>query len=92
MADSFVPDLPTQSFSYFLNEAKSTASLRLKQMPDQKAEQHSVTQKRRQSQAAWRIAGGITMPNYGRKGSRSKNNTNTLDGNLPSGGLDVFPS
>ena len=67
MADTFTPDLPTQSFSYLLNEAKSTASLRLKQVPDQKAEQHSVTQKRRQSQAAWRIAGGITMPNYGRK-------------------------
>ena len=71
MADTFIPDLPTQSFSYLLNEAKSTASLRLKQVPDQKAEQHSITQKRRQSQAAWRIAGGITMPNYGRNGRKS---------------------
>lgn len=93
MSDTFVPDLPTQSFSYLLNEAKSTASLRLKQMPDQKAEQHSITQKRRQSQAAWRIAGGITMPNYGRGGDRSKNKrSGTLDGAIPSGTLDVFPS
>lgn len=91
MSDTFVPDLPTQSFSYLLNEAKSTVALRLKQMPDQKAEQHSITQKRRQSQAAWRIAGGITMPNYGRKGNRS-NNTVTLDGSLPGDTLDVFPS
>lgn len=91
MSDTFTPDLPTQSFSYLLNEAKSTASLRLKQAPDQKAEQHSVTQKRRQSQAAWRIAGGITMPNYGRKGSRS-NNTITIDGSLLGDTLDVFPS
>jgi len=92
MSDTFVPDLPTQSFSYLLNEAKSTVALRLKQMPDQKAEQHSITQKRRQSQAAWRIAGGITMPNYGRKGSRSNNNTVTIDGTLPGDTLDVFPS
>lgn len=66
MSDTFTPDLPTQSFSYLLNEAKSTAMLRLKQMPDQKAEQHSVSQRRRQSQDSWRVAGGITFPNYGR--------------------------
>lgn len=92
MSDSFIPDLPTQSFSYLLNEAKSTASLRLKQTPDQKAEQHSITQKRRQSQAAWRIAGGITMPNYGRGGNRDKNKGTNLDGVATSGTLDVFPS
>lgn len=91
MSDTFVPDLPTQSFSYLLNEAKSTVSLRLKQNPDQKAEQHSVTQKRRQSQAAWRIAGGITMPNYGRGGNRKGNKT-TLDGALTGDGMKVFPS
>jgi hypothetical protein len=70
MSDAFVPDLPTQAFSYLLNEAKSTASLRLKQLPDQKAEQHSVTQRRRQSQDAWRVANGITYPDYGRKGRK----------------------
>jgi len=73
-SDTFVADLPTQAFSYLLNEAKSTASLRLKQAPDQKAEQHSVTQRRRMSQDAWRIGGGIKYPNYGRKGNRGKNN------------------
>lgn len=92
MSDTFVPDLPTQSFSYLLNEAKSTAALRLRQMPDQKAEQHSITQRRRQSQAAWRIAGGITTQNYGRGGDRSKNKGSTLDGIIPSNTLDVFPS
>lgn len=92
MSDTFVPDLPTQSFSYLLNEAKSTAALRLRQMPDQKAEQHSITQRRRQSQAAWRIAGGITTPNYGRGGDRNKNKGSTLDGIIPSNTLDVFPS
>lgn len=73
MSDTFIPDLPTQSFSYLLNEAKSTASLRLKQTPDQKAEQHSLTQKRRQSQDAWRVTNGITFSNYGRHGDRSRN-------------------
>lgn len=93
MSDTFIPDLPTQSFSYLLNEAKSTASIRLKQVADQKAEQHSLTQKRRQSQAAWRIAGGITIPNYGRGGDRSRNkDSDTLDGAIPSNTLDVFPS
>jgi hypothetical protein len=67
MTDTFVPDLPTQSFSYLLNEAKSTAFLLIKEMPNQKAEQHSITQRRRQSQQAWNVAGGIKFPNYGRK-------------------------
>ena len=67
MEDLFVPDLPVQSFSYLLNEAKSVAFVALKQAPNPKAEQHSVTQRRRMSQEAWRMNGGITLPNYGRK-------------------------
>lgn len=67
MDDSFTPDLPTQSFSYLLNEAKSVAFVALKQAPNPKAEQHSVTQRRRMSQEAWRLQGGITIPHYGRK-------------------------
>lgn len=67
VSDSFVADLPVQMFPYLQNEAKSTAFLLLKQMANQKAEQHSVTQRRRMSQEAWRIKKGITYPNYGRK-------------------------
>ena len=67
MEDEFIPDLPSNAFSYLLNEAKSTCFLRIKQMGDTKAEQHSVTQRRRMSQKSWRVAGGITFPNYGRK-------------------------
>jgi len=70
IADSFIPDLPSQMFSYLLNEAKSTAFLILKQAPNQKAEQHSVSQRRRMSQDAWRIKNGITYPDYGRKNRR----------------------
>ena len=67
LADSFTPDLPVQMFSYLLNEAKSTAFLTLKQMANQKAEQQSVSQRRRMSQEAWKIKNGITFGNYGRK-------------------------
>ena len=61
MEDAFTPDLPVQMFSYLLNEAKSTCFLTLKQMANQKAEQSSVSQKRRMSQEAWKIKNGISL-------------------------------
>lgn len=67
ISDTFIPDLPVQMFSYLLNESKSTAFLILKQTTNQKAEQHSISQRRRMSQDAWKITKGITYPNYGRK-------------------------
>ena len=70
LSDTFTPDLPVQMFSYLLNEAKSTAFLTLKQMANQKAEQQSVSQRRRMSQEAWKITNGITYGNYGRKTSK----------------------
>jgi len=70
MSDTFIPDLPTQSFSYLLNEAKSTCFLRLAQEGDQKSEQHSITQRRRMSQDAWRIADPVKFVAYGRKGKK----------------------
>jgi hypothetical protein len=66
MSDTFTPDLPVQMFTYLLNEAKSACFLTLKQMANQKAEQISITQRRRMSQDAWKIAKGIRYPNYGR--------------------------
>lgn len=67
LEDDFIPDLPVQMFPYFINEAKSTAFLVVKQMPNQKAEQHSVSQRRRMSQDAWRLTKGIQRPDYGRR-------------------------
>lgn len=67
LADTFVPDLPVQMFSYLLSEAKSVSFLNFKQTANAKAEQHSISQRRRMSQDAWRIKNGITYPNYGRK-------------------------
>ena len=62
LLDSFTPDLPVQMFSYLLAEAKSTAFVTLKQMPNAKAEQISNSQKRRMSQDAWRVKNGIHYP------------------------------
>lgn len=67
LSDAFIPDLPVQMFSYLLSEAKSTAFLTLKQMANPKAEQISVSQKRRMSQEAWKLRNGISYPHYGRK-------------------------
>ena len=66
LSDSTIPDIPVHLFPYLINEAKSTCFLLLKQMANQKAEQHSISQRRRLSQDAWRINKGITRPNYGR--------------------------
>ena len=67
LANDTVADLPPQMFTYLLNEAKSTAFITMKQTANSKAEQHSITQRRRMGQDAWKIKKGITYPNYGRK-------------------------
>jgi len=69
-SDSFIPDLPTQSFSYLVNEARATCFSRLQQSVDQKSEQHSVTQRRRMSQDAWRVADPHKYQSYGRTGKK----------------------
>ena len=66
VGDSEVFDLPIDAHSFLLNEAKSMASLTLKQFVNQKAEAQSVTARRRMSQEAWKIQRGIKYPNYGR--------------------------
>lgn len=69
MSDTFIPDLPTQMFSYLLNEAKSTAFSISKQALNPKIENNAKTQRYRMSQQAWKNKDtkGITYPNYGRK-------------------------
>ena len=67
ISDTFIPDLPTQMFSYLLAESKSAAFSVMKQALNAKAEQNSKTQRYRMSQDAWRITKGIQYPDYGRK-------------------------
>lgn len=67
MIDTFIPDLPSEAFPALLAEAKSTAFVRIKQMPDQKAEQQSVRQRNWLSRKAWKVQGGIVLPSYARR-------------------------
>ncbi|CAH9015059.1 head completion adaptor [Vibrio phage 468E53-1] len=69
-SDSAIPDLPAEAFISLLEEAKSKASLKLKQSADNKAEQESVRQRNWLSRKAWKVNGGIQYPNYGRKGHK----------------------
>jgi len=65
-ADDFIPDLPDDAFTALVEESKSKASLRLRQVADQKAEQESGRQNKWLARKARRVAGGIQYPNWGR--------------------------
>jgi len=64
--DTAIPDLPDHAFTLLLEEAKSRASVKLRQQPDQKAEQESQRQRKWLARKDRRIAQGIKFPNYGR--------------------------
>ncbi len=68
--DSFVPDLPSKAFPYLINEAKSTAFIKIKEVFSQKDEQASVRQKGWLSRNKHRIDGDTRYPDYGRKTAR----------------------
>lgn len=68
--DDFVPDLPAEAFTSFIEEAKAKCSFKLRQVVDQKAEQEAGRQGRWLSRKARRIAGGIKYPNYGRNSNK----------------------
>lgn len=74
--DKFVPDLPAEAFQSLLQSSKNYAFSTLSQRFDSP----SATEARRQStwlsRKAWRAAGGIKYPNYGRRsGGRPKDPT-----------------
>ena len=65
--DNAVPDLPDLAFSLLLEEAKSRASFKIRQQPDQKAEQEAQRQRKVLARRDRRVAQGIKFPNYGRQ-------------------------
>jgi hypothetical protein len=67
MVDSFIPDLPEEAFAALLEEAKSRAFIKLKQMTDSTADAEAARQKRYLARKSWRVAGGLSYPDYGRK-------------------------
>ncbi len=71
MENTAIPDLPVEAFPSLIEEAKSKAMFKLKQMQDVKAEQESKRQSHWLSRKAWTVAGGIKYPNYGRNSNRT---------------------
>lgn len=66
--DSAIPDIPEEDFTLLLEEAKSRASMKIRQVADQKAEQEAQRQDRWLSRRQWRAHGGVRYPHYGRRG------------------------
>lgn len=72
--DAFYPVLPEEVFPYVLAEATSRASLSLRGVPNEKAEQASNRLRRIMSQKHWVLNSGDRYPDYGRKsGYRTTN-------------------
>ena len=65
LSDGMYFDLPPDAFSLLLEEAKSMAWAELKQTQHIKAEQRSITQRRRMSKEAWKIRNSTRYPDYG---------------------------
>lgn len=73
MIDSFIPDLPDEAFIILIEEAKSKAMFKLKQVQDVKAEQEVNRQNRWASRKNWRVHEKDIYPyDYGRKGGRGR--------------------
>lgn len=70
LVDDFVPDLPVEAFSALLEESKSAASLKLRQIADQKAEQRAQQQRTWLDRKAFTVNGGVRYQNYGRRPRR----------------------
>lgn len=70
MDDEYVPDLPEEAFSAFIEEVKSRAQFKLHSVQDIKSEQESKRQQTWLSRKAWKVAGGVRYPDYGRRGRR----------------------
>jgi len=64
--DNFTPDIPNDSFTLLLNEAKSRSFLVLAQEVNQKANQQAERARVKASINQFKIRGGITLTNFGR--------------------------
>lgn len=70
-ADDAIPDLPAEAFTALLEEAKSRCFVKLKQQTDPTAATEARRQQAWLSRKAWRAAGGVKYPNYGRGHGKS---------------------
>jgi len=67
IADSFVPDIPSEMVPLLLNELKSRASFSLAQKQNVKAEGEAVRQRRVMSRKDFKARGGIRFRDFSRK-------------------------
>lgn len=65
--DDFIPDLPQEQFPAFLAECKSKCFVVKKQTVNSKQEDVARKLKARSKQNNWRVKGGVSYPDYGRK-------------------------
>lgn len=70
MVDTFIPVMPEEAFTLLTEEAKSKASVKLRQQADPTAAQEAVRQNRWLAGQQWRAHKGARSPNYGRKGRK----------------------
>lgn len=71
LTDTHVPDLPDEAFAFLVEECKSKASLKLRQVADEKSEQEAGRQGRWLSRKSWRVSEKDSFPNYGRNRRRN---------------------
>lgn len=71
--DDFYPELPEEAFPYLAAEALSRASLSLRGVVHEKAEQASNRLRRILSQKHWVLNSGDRSANYGRNPSKTRN-------------------
>tara|TARA_R110000751_G_scaffold14697_2_gene47534 strand:+ start:122 stop:913 length:792 start_codon:yes stop_codon:yes gene_type:complete len=70
MSDSFVPDLPDEAFTALVEDAKSKAQFKLKQMEDAPSAAEARRQQRWLSQKSWKVHDPMRYADYGRKGRK----------------------
>jgi hypothetical protein len=68
--DTFVPDLPTESFPYLKEKALSRAYRVINQVANDDVDRDTMTLKRRASQNSWVSKSSNRTYNYGRRGGR----------------------
>lgn len=70
MADDFIPDLPDEAFTALVEDAKSKAQYKLKQMEDAPSAAEARRQQRWLSQKSWKVHDPMRYADYGRKGRK----------------------
>lgn len=64
--------LPSEALIALLEESRSKAAVKLRQVEDVKAEQEARRQQRWLSRKQWTVNGGVKYPNYGRHRGRNR--------------------